>query len=649
MPGQARPAAGPEAAAEVSSSGPSAQSKPPRVKYNHLQYFTDFNDDQLDALASELGKWEKKSSCVRKGCTHLSKSLCWDQVPVYPVDTTQPSFYLPRVIQNLPASLSQNRKQWMYTCLLAKYYRVPINITFSAIKLYNNNISPIHKGRKNQVELDAYSLCILYNAGRFIDKRGLLLDRLPFLKPYPTKEREGFDWKFEENRDRVFRWYDDGRWEEYLPDENPDDAEGIPHDVKVELTLVYSRFLGLTNGEGGNTNEFQKAAARALKQLLRKPRGEAVAEVTDLEEDQADEDQEDASQAVSSRDQSLALLQRDPLEHREDRVQQQRAQQTPIRERPLHLQLFQAKLSDALNDLFEAEGAHDKHNYRIEIAERSELPVDADAQPRTVPAPVTTPNDLDNEQRTAPEEEGSQIPSVEADNANEGNRALDQIAKPTKRESPEPGPAARRIKSEVESSANGLKEESPSAESKLDPDKNSILREAAEQQAATMKRKYEETLEELNEQKEQYHKLALESKKEQARGSKRQKLLHVHVESIYRKWDTGKMLQDESNGFEGALEQVHDTVDHLKQSMASDRAQLRKIVEAEDAEDVRKQLRDWVVREEANAGGKMDNLEKLLSSDAVARPMDVAMELKESYATWVKTIKPRLDREQPGV
>lgn len=643
MPSQARPAARPEASAAVSSSGPVAQSKPARNKYNHLHYFTDFNDDQLDSLASELGKWERESSCVRKDCIHQPRSICWDQDAVYPIDTTQPSFYLPRVMQSLPASLSHNRKQWMYTCLLAKHHRVPINLTFSAVKPYNNFISPIHKGRKKQVELDAYSLCILYSAGRFIDKRGLLLDRLGFLKPYPTKNHKGFNWKFEEQRDRVFRWYDDGRWEEYLPDENPNDADGFPHDVKVELTLVYSQFLGLSNAEGGKTNEYQKAVSRALKSLLRGSSEEADAEVTDSEQDRMDEGQENAPQGVTSRDQSMVLPQGVPSEPQENRVEELHAQQTPIRERPHHLQVFQAKLSDALNDLFEAQGAQGNHDHRLEGLGRNELFVGVDARPRDVPAPNRNLNNIDGKEQTVLEGEVGQIPLNEADRTNEGNRALDQTTKVAERESLQPDLAARRPKSESGDQTNALKEETPIDETKFDQDENIRLRETAERQAATMKRKFEETLEELNHQKEQYSKLALEHKKEQTRSHKRQKLLYVHVESIYRKWDTGKLLRDESNGFEGALDHVHENLEQLKQSMANDRAQLRKIIESEEQDGVSKELQDWVAREEATTGERMDALEKLLNSEGVARPMDVAVELKESYSAWVKSVKPRLD------
>lgn len=656
MPSQARPSARPEASAAGSSSGSAAQSKPARAKTSHLHYFTDFTEDQLATLANELGKWEKESACVRRGCAHQPRSLCWDQDAVYAVDTTQPSFYLPRVIQNLPAALSDNRKQWMYTCLLAKYYRVPINLIFSAVRPYNNVISPVHKGRKKQVELDAYALCVLYTAGLFIDKRGLLLDRLGFLKPYPTPHHRGFDWKFEESRDRVFRWYDDDRWEEYLPEENPDDMDGLPRDVKVEVTLVYSRFLGLTNAEGGGTNEFQRTVARALRTLLRESSEGAVDEVAGPEEDQMDENQEAASQGAYSRDQSPALPQRAFSEPQEHRVQDQRAQQTHTRERSLHLQLFQAKLSDALNDLFEAEGAQDNHDYRLdyrlERGERRDVVVDAAAQTRDDPAPGRAPHDAEDDERPALEEAGNQMASNEGDGIGEGARASDQDAQPAKRESPPPGPAARSIKRELGSrEAHAPKEESPGAEAQPGPDENVRRREAAEQRAAALKRKFEATREELRQQRAQYQQLARESRREQARGRKRQKLLRGHVESIYRKWDTGQLLQqaEESDGVEGALDRVHDQLDRLRQAMAGDRARLRQMAESEDgAEDVRAQLRDWVARAEADAGGRMDALEELLGSDAVARPMDVAVELKESYAAWVQTVQPRLDREQSG-
>ncbi|KAK8136141.1 hypothetical protein PG984_004081 [Apiospora sp. TS-2023a] len=648
MPGQARQVTRPDANASMSSPGAVAQPTPVRTRQNHLFYFTDFNEDQLTALANEQGNWETEFSCVRKGCTHQPRSLCWDQDPVYPIRTKQPSFYLPRVVNNLPDSLSRNRKQWMYTCLLAKHYRMPVNLIFSAIKPYNNIISPVHKGRKKQIELDAYSLCVLYSAGCFIDKRRLLIDRLGFLNSYPKNNHPGFDWKFEDKKDRVFRWYDDGRWEEYQPDENPDDADGIPHDVKVECTLVYSRFLGMTNAEGASTNEFQKSVGRALKSLHRASPDEADTEVADLEQGPMDEDQEDAPQRVSSRAQSMVLPRGTPSEPQENRIQEQHEQQTPARELSLHLQAFQAKISDALKDLFEAEGVQDNHAFQLEGVERSERVVDVDAQPREASAPARNHNNTDGNEHDVPENELDQIPSVEAGNTNEGHRPLDQTANMTESESLQPNPTSRRIKNEIGGRANALKEESPGVESKFTHNEHIRLREVAEHQAATMKRKFEETLEELHQQKQQYHKLELGTKKEQARSNKRQKLLHAHVEGIYRKWDTAKLLQDDSNKLNGALDQVHENLDLLKQSKANDRAQLRKIIESEDQDDIRKQLRDWVAREEETTGERMDALEKLLSSDGVARPMDVAMELKESYAVWVKSVKPRVEGEHTG-
>ncbi|KAK8034230.1 hypothetical protein PG993_009225 [Apiospora rasikravindrae] len=613
MPSRATPGARREASVATSSGSVARQN------------FGDFNDQQLQALAHELGEWETETSCVRKNCAHRPPSMCWNQEPVYPVDTKQPSFYLPGVIESLPESLSNNRKQWMYTCLLAKHYRVPLTLSFSTIKPYNNLISPIQKARKKDVRLDAYMLCILYTAGQFIDKRELLLDRLAFLKPYPSKNQAGFDWKFEENRDRAFRWYDDGHWEEHPADKNPNDDE-LRH-VKVELTLVYSQLLGPVSAEGAHVNEFQKEVARALKAMLREETDDTDGEATDSQGEGMDHSEELLLHGMSSRAQSM-VTQPGRLDEPQDApIQDQQPQQAHIGEPANHFHVFKAKLNDALKDLFQAQGAQPPDGDGLEGDKENALIVDE-------VVPSREDGKIDNEGHNVAEKQQNQSPAAGKEDANEAHH---MSAKPVKLEFSEPNGTFNKIKNDPDSKADV---------------ENARLREDVQRyqrEAATMKRKFEETFEELGQQREQHNKMVQDTKKELSRSSKRQKLLHVHIESIYNKWDTGKLLKDGENGSEFVMDHVHEALDLVKLSMADERAKVRKILELEDQGDVHQQLQVWSTQREATMGERMDALEKLLTSEPVTRPMDVATELKESYSTWVKSVKPRLDLEPPRI
>ncbi|KAK7966887.1 uncharacterized protein PG986_001164 [Apiospora aurea] len=587
MPGRATPAARAEASV-AESSGTVANNRSSNVR----QYFGDFNNQQLQTLAHELGEWETETSCVRKNCAHRPPSMCWNQDPVYPIDTKQPSFYLPGVIESLPESLSKTRKQWMYTCLLAKHYRVPISLSFSPIKPYNNLISPIQKARKKHVSLDAYMVCIMYTVGQFIDTREILLDRLGFLKPYPSKSHQGFDWKFEENQDRVFCWYDDGQWEEHPADEDPDD-EDLRH-VKVEVTLVYSRFLGLANAEGGaHVNEFQKEVARALKTMSREESEDPNDEAADSERERGGHFEELLSHSLQ-------------------------AQQPPIAGPANHLRVFEAKLNDALKDLFEAQGAQPREENGLERDTGSALMADGNSAVRGA-------ENLNNEDYPVANEEMNHIHAAAKEGTSEAHRTS---PKPAKQEILESNATSIKIKHETDSKADI---------------ENVRLREAVQRyqrEAATMKRKFDEAFQELGQQREQHNRMVQDSKKNLSRSNKRQKLLHVHVESIYNKWDTGKLLQDGENDSELVMDHVHEALDL--------RAKIRKILELEDQDSARQQLQDWATRREATMDERMDALEKLLTSESLARSMDVATELKESYSTWVKSVKPRLEMEPPN-
>ncbi|KAK8066187.1 hypothetical protein PG997_012934 [Apiospora hydei] len=589
MPGRATPAARAEASV-ATSSGAVTNNRSTNVR----QYFGDFNNQQLQTLAHELGEWETKTSCVRKNCAHRPPSMCWNQEPVYPIDTKQPSFYLPGVIESLPESLSKNRKQWMYTCLLAKHYRVPMSLSFSPIKPYNNLISPIQKARKKH--------------------------------PYPSKNDPGFNWKFKENRDRVFRWYDDGHWEEHPAYEDPDDED--LHHVKVEVTLVYSRFLGLANAEGGaHVNEFQKEVARALKTMSREESEDANDEAADSEREREDHFEELLSHSMLSRSQSMVTQPERLGEPRNTPTQGLQAQQPPIAVPANHFRAFKAKLNDALKDLFEAQGAQPRDEDGLEGGMENALIADGHIVAREV-------QNLNHEDHPVANEEVNHIAAATQEDTNEAHRMSPKPAKP---EILEPNATSYKIKHEPDSKADI---------------ENVRLREDVQRyqrEAATMKRKFDETFEELGQQREQHNKMVQDSKKDLSRSNKRQKLLHVHVESIYNKWDTGKLLQDEENGSELVMDHVHEALDLVKLSMADERAKVRKILELEDQGSVRQQLQDWATRREAIMDKRMDALEKLLTSESLARSMDVATELKESYSTWVESVKPRLEMEPPSV
>ncbi|KAK6854898.1 hypothetical protein PG995_009086 [Apiospora arundinis] len=170
---------------------------------------------------------------------------------------------------------------------------------------------------------------------------------------------------------------------------------------------------------------------------------------------------------------------------------------------------------------------------------------------------------------------------------------------------------------------------------------------ALKEESAKRKRKYEETLEALHQRKAQYIKLLHDTKREQDRATKHQKWIHGHIESIYGKPDTRKMLQDESNRLEDGLDPVHASLDRLKES-EEEWTKVRQIIESGSKDTLREELRIQFAQIEETMGGNMEALEKSLSSETVARNMDVAVELKDSHTSLVKIAKPRFEREQPG-
>ena len=547
--------------------GPSsAPARPPARQ--KVKYFQDFNDTQLIKLQRELGKWDTQSPCVRRDCTHQPPRLCWEQAAAYPIDTKQPSLYQPRVIQNLPGSLSKNRLQWLYTCLLAKYYRLPINLMFSPIRVYNNFISPIRNDKKEDIEFDAYTLCLLYTAGRFIDKHELLLDRLSFLKPYPSENNEGFDWKFEDKRDRIFRRYDDGCWEE---DTDTGPVAGSRTLVK-KLTLVYSRFSKIVSS-GNTKTDYQRAVVEAIRHMPLKPSHD-------------DDEGGDVPQDLPPRDPPMMLP--------------PPAKQEP--QTPIHGGLV-------------AQGEQD-HDDRISnwIADQATQP---DALGSNEQLPAEDNGGQANEQRVEVK--------VEPDNPNATPNNMEaKIGHDLQMEDDhkDPGEDAgnAQVKQEARKEADTLRYQA-----------------SLETENRRLKRQFDETLMKLDQQTRRH--------------DKKQKLLQVHIKDIYGKHDILKMLQDKPSAMEDGFDNVHAALDSLKQSMADERAKLRKIIESHetDALSLHRELQDWAVQEESAVGEKLDCLEKSLGSEAVTRSTDVAMEIRQCYNAWIDSVKPRLKREQSGV
>jgi len=100
--------------------------------------------------------------------------------------------------------------------------------------------------------MDAYLFCLLYFVARLIDRRGIFIKRFGFLPAY-DQAAEAFDWKFEAlgRRDRTFRRYSDGSWDElHCPLADPENHRkacvSASRDPNREVTrtvkLLYTKF-----------------------------------------------------------------------------------------------------------------------------------------------------------------------------------------------------------------------------------------------------------------------------------------------------------------------------------------------------------------------------------------------------------------------
>ncbi|KAK8093953.1 hypothetical protein PG997_000638 [Apiospora hydei] len=131
--------------------------------------------------------------------------------------TLQPCLYLPKVMNLLP---DLNRRQREHTCLLAKFYRMPVLLHFAEILPYHKYF---HLGDPEPLVPDAYLFCLIYTVGRFIDKHAVLPRRFGFMPLYNLAD--SFDWKLDSLscRHRIFHLSEDGTWEEMDPFINPDE------------------------------------------------------------------------------------------------------------------------------------------------------------------------------------------------------------------------------------------------------------------------------------------------------------------------------------------------------------------------------------------------------------------------------------------
>ncbi|KAK8046955.1 hypothetical protein PG996_015019 [Apiospora saccharicola] len=212
-------------------------------------HWGDATPGQMARIQQAFGRWPVETPCVRKGCTHSLGEVCWNQAAPYPIATLQPCLYQYKVMELLPEPLSDNRRQWMHICLLAKLYRLSVVLHYSEISPYRNNLN-LREPRP--VEFDAYLFCLIYTVGRLIDNRGAFPARFSFLPTYDKADE--FDWKFrtEDCRDRTFDLYEDtGKWEEeFNPFTDPEayrDARALaarnpdrkPHRT---LKLLYTQY-----------------------------------------------------------------------------------------------------------------------------------------------------------------------------------------------------------------------------------------------------------------------------------------------------------------------------------------------------------------------------------------------------------------------